>query len=70
MGGGVPDLQLQDREPRRRGRWTAEPPSAGETQPCFPGATGEAQSCQRQRKSLDSTCGGGLSGPTEHSRLR
>lgn len=62
MGGGVPDLQLREREPRRRGRWTAEPPSAGESQ--------GPQSCQRQRKSLDSTCGGGLSGPTEHSRLR
>lgn len=69
QGGGL-DCNCGRRKPRRRGRWIAELPSTEETYPVYQGSQTRLRAARGSGKAPDSTCGGGVSGPTEHSRLR
>ena len=65
-GQGLPACKCR-REPRRRGRWTAEPPSKGSSSPASQGLQRRHRASRASGKAFNSTCG---SGPTEHSQLR
>lgn len=69
QGGGL-DCNCGRRKARRRGRWTAELPSTEEMRPAYRGSQTRLRAARGSGKASDSTCGRGLSGPTEHSRLR